>query len=510
MTHKIIVNLNVFSSVPLYHQFAEELRRAIRVGTVRAGEKLPSIRELAKQLQISTITVRESIDRLIQEGLIQARQGSGNFVAGSFQPTSIPTASTIDDTIHFSQAAYESSRVALDDSVNWSRECKNINRAFNDSAFHPWWDLAVDFDFRVYQPPTEPFEGLHWDAAVSAWGRHYVTCPDSGRDARGLFELRVQISDWLNRTRHLGCRPEDLMIVAGAQEARDLVARMLVEDGRQVVFEEPCSITDALAYTSKGAELVMVPEAASGIDIAQLDSYPLATAAHIISTASFPSGLTMSLENRKALLEWASLRNVVIVEDAYGSGFVHEAPIEPTLYQMAKSGKHSATVIYLGSLSQLVNPALRLGFVLLPKQLHKTFVLTKWLAERHTSLLSQQLALKLMAAGEFDEDCLRVTQAARSRRKAMQEALKKWPQGLASWTPVKAGLQQPIWFEEGIDDLLVFERALAAGVGVIPISPYYRGSANTRHGLSLSFFQMSESKIEAGLARLLQVILSGR
>lgn len=538
MSHKIIINFNVFSQVPLYQQFADGLRGIIYSGVIKPGEKLPSIRELAKQLQISTITVREGLDRLVQDGVIQSRQGSGNYVShslnSSFQRSSFHTQSvddarerptytafehctsqTIDknadveqragsETI-FRRVAFQARIEELDPRIKWSSEAKRLNRSFNDSSFHPWWDAPVDYDFRVYQPAQQVVEGLHWERALGSWARHFIAPSEQTRDPRGLSDLREFLAGWLNKTVSLDCRTEDLMIVSGAQQARDLVSRLLVERGRQVIFEEPCSITDSLAYSSKGAELVLVRHDDEGIDVAFLDSYRMATAAHIISTANFPSGVTMSTDRRLELLQWAADNQVVIVEDGYGSGFVHEPPVEPTLFQLASKMVKPAVVIYIGSLSQMLNPGLRLGYVVLPEWLQNSFALTKWLFDRHNSIVPQQIALKLIADGRFEEDCLRVTHAARARRKVMLDELSRWPQELVEWTPVKAGLQQPVWFKNDIDDLMVFEHALRKGIGVIPISPYYR-TEKVRQGLSLSFFQMDAAKVSDGMRKLAQVI----
>ncbi|HEY9756652.1 MAG TPA: PLP-dependent aminotransferase family protein, partial [Oculatellaceae cyanobacterium] len=382
MSHKIIVNFNVFSPVPLYQQFADELRGIIYSGVIKPGEKLPSIRELAKQLQISTITVREGLDRLVQDGVIQSRQGSGNYVShslnSSFQKPSFgdvhqrPTYAAFEDSISqtadnsadagyrvgsemiFTQAAFQARIEELDPRIKWSSEAKRLNRSFNDSSFHPWWDAPVDYDFRVYQPAQQVVEGLHWERALGSWARHFIAPNEQARDPRGFSDLREFLAGWLNKTVSLGCRAEDLMIVSGAQQARDLVSRLLVERGRQVIFEEPCSITDSLAYSSKGAELVLVPHDEEGIDIAFLESYRMATAAHIISTANFPSGVTMSADRRVELLQWAADNQVVIVEDGYGSGFVHESPVVPTLFQLASKMVKPAVVIYIGSLSQML------------------------------------------------------------------------------------------------------------------------------------------------------------
>jgi GntR family transcriptional regulator / MocR family aminotransferase len=506
MAHKVVLNLNVFSGTPLYLQVANELRAAIQNGILKRGERLPSIRELSKQLQISVITTREAIERLCEEGLVESRQGSGNFVSSH---AVIENAQPLDqenfEPVRFTQSSYESAYHELDKNFPWSQEAREINKAFNESAFHPWWDLVVDYEFRVYQPVQHPIEGLHFQRALQGWTKLTELASDGMNDPRGSYPLRHELARWLNKTRQLACSPEDVFITCGAQQARDLVAKLLINPGDEVVVEEPGSITDMLAYSTKGAHLLHVPQEQDGISIEELKRHKTAVAAHIISATNFPTGITMSVPKRRALLEWAEAHDVVIVEDSYGGGFHHSAPIAPSLYQLGQEMIEQPTIIYVGSLSHFVNPALRLGYVILPKKLHSSWTLTKWLADRHTSSLAQQVALKMLIDGHFEEDALRIAQSARSRRAALHYALQKWPVDLATFSPVESGFHQAVWFKGQIDDLLVFERALASRIGVIPLSPYFK-KFESRSGLCLSFMQMREDKIVEGMNELLEIV----
>ncbi len=506
MAHKVIVNLNIFSTVPLYQQLADELKAAISAGRLRAGERLPSIRELSKQLQISTITVREAMDRLVNQDLVESRHGSGNYVAPNVVQEPSGGNGSKDEDVQFTQATYEASLVELDADVPWSSEARLLTKSFNDSAFHPWWDLQVTYDFRVYQAAMEPVEGLHWNKVVSRWARRRAMRrqPQGSTDPRGLPDLRKEICQWLERTRGMQVNADDLLITSGAQQARDFIARLLVDPGTGVVIEEPGSITDSLAYSSKGADLIHIHQDEEGIDTRQLEHVKTASVAHLIASANFPTGATLSLDRREKVLDWAQATNATLVEDSYGAGFYYDLVV-PTLVTLAGLRDNPPRVVYIGTLSQFINPALRLGYIVMPRAYRDAFIAQKWMAERHPSIVPQELALMLFQDGVFVEDSMRLTQATRLRRKALLAALEKWPPGLVRYTPVKAGFHQAIWFNETVDDLLVFERALARGIGVIPLSPYFF-SESPKPGLSLSFVQMSEEKITQGMQQLLEIV----
>jgi GntR family transcriptional regulator / MocR family aminotransferase len=506
MAHRVILNLNVFSSTPLYAQVADQLKDTIARRVLKQGERLPSIRDLAKQLQISVITVREAIEKLVEAGIVESRHGSGNFVSMSLPFPSSAHAEESFEPIQFSQSRYESTYHDLDNDLPWSTEVRELNRSFNESAFHPWWDAATRYEFRVYEP-IEPVDQLHYRKGLSGWAKLSGLASETMTDPRGSLPLRHELCRWLNQSRNLECTPDEVFITSGAQQGRDLLARILTNQNDQVLIEEPASITDLLAYLSKGARPVYVKMEEDGLDISQLEKNKSAVLAHLISTAHFPSGSTMSQAKREKVVDWAAENDVVIVEDAYGAGFYHVAPIAPTLFQLARQHAKKPCVAYIGSLSQFLNPALRLGFVVLPKRLHQSFIRTKWLVDRHTSSFAQQVALKMLVDGHLEEDALRIAQAARSRRSAMLAGLRQFPEDLISFTPVEAGFQQSFWFKKPIDDLLIFEKCLTAGIGVIPISPYFR-NGEPRSGLSLSFMHMTEEKIQLGLAELLTVIKS--
>jgi GntR family transcriptional regulator / MocR family aminotransferase len=500
MAHKISIKLDVFSTTPLYLQLASEVKRLIADGVLSAGEKLPSLRELSKQLQISVITVRQALQVLLDDDYVVSRHGSGNYVNDRYATASSGGAV---EQVSFIIGSFRGHSYGLSPHLKWSMEAKALTAAFNDFPFHPWWDVEVKHDFRAYQPAAEFLQGPRWERAImrSATGLMQPPVVQAPTNAR----LREAIAQWLNRTRTLNCSPDQIVLVSGAQQARDLIARAFVAAGTNVIVEEPGSITDLLAYATKGAHLHHIAQEADGIKVEEVESVEVASLCHLISAANFPTGVTLSVEKRKRLLKWARVNGAIIVEDAYGAGFSYESAMPEAMYAMSTTSQ--TAVIYVGSLSHFITPSMRLGFIVARTPLLEAIQQAKLFYDGENSILSEQVALNLFEDGFFDEHYLKLMNACRQRRKALLNALAAWPDGLVRYAPVNCGLQQCLWFRQDIDDLLVFERALQQGIGVIPMTPYFH-KQTPRTGLSLNFARHSESEIADGMQRLLDVVLT--
>lgn len=519
MAHKLTLNLDVFSPLPLYLQIASQVKTAIEANRLSPGEKLPSIRDFAKQLQLSQSTIREALDKLIEWKLVISRPGSGNFVAKAERnhtdtaanevlssAKDDPTNSQIDQS-SFSLPTFVGVLHELDPSIHWSRHTQRANQSFNEHPFHPWWNTQLTYDFRSWESSFDFMQGPRWEKIITSWTAKLNALPQGYSDAAGLPELRRKVADWLNRTRSLNCSADDLLITTGAQQCRDLIAQIAIDEESKVVVEEPASITDILAYETRGATLIHIAQDRNGIKTELLKDVK-ADLAHIISTANFPTGYCLSETRRNQILDWAEANQTLIVEDAYGAGFYYNNP-EATLYQLAQQRNLADFVIYHGSFSQPFMPALRIGYALVPPWLKHIYFRTKWLNDRHPSTITQTLLLELFSDGFFEDHFLKLTAAAAQRRKTLLKELTLWPVGLVHFDEVKAGFHQSIWFkpEKQIDDLLVFERAMKEDIGVIPLSPYFL-SDEKRTGLLLNFLGMPEKQITDGCRKLLSVILS--
>jgi GntR family transcriptional regulator / MocR family aminotransferase len=499
--HRVVVTLDVFASEPLYRQLASQFRKCIDDGRLAPGARLPSIRELSRQLQISLITVREAMEVLSEEGLVQPRHGSGTYVSPDAGKS---TAEATNEELRFSTPTFIGQFTELCTDFPWSKEALSLDAACNQRPFDPWWSASLPFDFRSVGDAGKIVHRGGWEKAVRA-SLNGMSEPSKYCDARGLPELRREIAGWLKRTRGINCDADDVFITCGAQQCRDLAAKLLASPGRTVVLEEPASITDVLAYEVQRAEIMFVPQDEDGVDVDMLEPVQEAGVAHLITTGNFPTGARLSTDRAERVVAWAQKNDVFLVEDAYGGGYEFDGKPEPPLYAAARKARATERIIYHGSFTHLVSSSLRLGFAVVPRGLQKTYMRLKWLTDRHAPILSQQLLLNLFISGAFDEQQLRVVQTARNQRKALLDELNQWPDGLIRYTPSQAGFQQAVWFTQPVDDILVFERAMKAGIGIIPLSPYYQAS-EPQPGLCLNFMRLEEQQIKAGLRKLRGIV----
>jgi len=505
MARKVLLKINAFSTVTLYQQVADELAEYILSGRLSPGERLPSIRALARQLRLSIDTIKQALKSLSERGLVCAFQGSGYYVSKTIELPAVQS-----DTNHREPAGDPDSLVdskQLDSTIDWSYEAGALTRAFNEHPINYQVRTEVEYDFRHGDPSMQLLQGSRWSQAIRLWCKDYLVQPGTSSGTAGIPQLRQEVAQWLKRTRGIDCAARDVFITSGLEHARDLVARLLVNRGSEVVVEDPCCASDILAYMTQGAELIHVPQDEQGIDTTSLREVRTADVAHISSGASFPAGVTLSLERSRALLDWAAENNVIIVEDSSAAGYSYRSTQASTLYALAKERENGPPVIYVGSLSQHLLPAVRLGFVVLPANFQLTLLRTNWVAERHPSAITQGLVLTLMNEGLFEQHALRLIESVNRKRKSLLAAIGRWPAGLISFTPVEAGFQQPIWFNEQMDDQLISQLAMAQGIAVSPTSVHF-SSAQPRSGLCLGFSRLTEEIVTRALDKLLAIILA--
>jgi GntR family transcriptional regulator/MocR family aminotransferase len=508
MAYKLAVSLDVFSQVPLYLQLAAQIKLAIENGRLAPGERLPSIRDLAKQLQLSQCTIREAFDKLVSWELVIARPGSGNYVAGKRRAFAQPENGVQTRTARCPNPAAAGEFEPLARAVRWSVETYNLSESRELNPLNTISEISAEFDFRPGAPSSNLLKGTRWDRLISNWARDCASNSPGYSDARGLLELRVELADWLRCTRGINCSADDLIVTSGAQQARDLVARLFVSPGTEVLVEEPVCTENLLAYAAQGARFKLLPKSVNDLSTSNLDRLAPVKVAHLATTANLISGTSLSQASRQTILDWAAAHQVFIVEESQGAG-MHYAPITPTIFQLAKAQGREDLIVYHGSLSELLMPSIRLGFAIVPSWLQKSYFRAKWLSERHPSILSQQLLLALLKDGFLDDHLRKLARSASIRRDSLLAALRKWPEELIELSPTQAGMRQAVWLKDNLDDSLVCSRALTRGVGVMPVSPCFI-QGGKRSGLSLAFARLPEQQITQGMTKLLSVVLDCR
>jgi GntR family transcriptional regulator/MocR family aminotransferase len=322
--------------------------------------------------------------------------------------------------------------------------------------------------------------------------------------SNGVAALRVSLAEYLRRARAVRCTPEQILIVNGSQQALDLLARVCLDPGDAVMLEEPGYLGARRAFTAQGSRLLPVPVDASGLVTDDLDRAAGGASPRLLYVTpshQFPTGAVLSLPRRLALLRWAREHGALILEDDYDSEFRYSGrPVE------ALQGLDTShTVVYIGTFSKVLFPSLRMGYLVLPPSLVHAVSTAKWLSDRYTATLEQQVLADFFDEGHFERHLRAMRLIYQSRHDTFVAALQRELGDLAMPPTTGTGLHTMVTLRAALPVEELVERAAAVGVGVYPARPYYL-SPSLATSLVMGFTGLDERKIDEGLRRLGQVI----
>jgi len=461
---------------PLYRQVYVGLRQAIREGSYRSGERLPSTRDLAEQLGISRTVVVLAYEQLLSEGFVAGRGGSGTYVVDG---VSAPHSGAATKTAQLRLSRFGVSAASIAPEV--------------DSLERRVPSLRYDFAYARSDVDCFPFE---------MWRRILLRCAreasvrelDYGPTA-GNEPLREAICSHVRRSRAVACEPSQVMIVSGSQQALDLITRVLLERGDRAAIEDPCYQGTREILRAAGVRLLPVAVDREGLNTAALPSN--ARMAFVTPSHQFPTGAILSLSRRQMLLQWARQQNAVIVEDDYDGEFRYEGRRLESLQGLDTDGR----VIYVGTFSRTVFSALRLGYLILPKPLLPAFTAAKWLCDRHTATLEQEALAVFITSGLYERHLRRVRRKNGTARLVLLDAVKKRLGDRVEVTGDGAGAHIVLWLDERSREETVIAAAAAEGVGVYGTAGYFLKPA-PRPGLVLGYARLSDGDIREGVRRL--------
>jgi GntR family transcriptional regulator / MocR family aminotransferase len=462
---------------PLFRQVYRGLRRAILEGTFRAGDRLPSTRDLSKELGISRTVVLLAFDQLIAEGFAAGRGGSGTYVPeglGGNGP----------------KGPEKSAKLRL------SRYGAAAADAAATLDFPGRRPIALRYDFSYGgrgDVETFPFE--MWRRILL---RHVRRAPVRELDygaAAGSLALREAISVHVRRSRAVMCDASQVIVANGSQQALDLVGRVLIERGDPVVIEDPQYQGAREIFRSAGARLLPVPVDHDGLIPGKLPKR--ARLAFVTPSHQFPTGVILPLARRLELLNWARSTGAVVVEDDYDGEFHYEGQPLESLQGLDSEGR----VIYVGTFSRTVFSALRIGYLIAPRSLVPAFTSAKWLCDRHTATLEQETLAEFISSGMYERHLRRVRRRNSAHREALLGAMREYLEDRVEVTGDGAGTHIVVWPRESISEEAAIEKAASRGVGIYGISGYFLRRPS-RIGLMLGYAGLREREIREGVRRL--------
>lgn len=460
---------------PLHRRLYLALRESMLDGRLAEGAVLPSSRALAAQLGMARNTVLAAYDQLAAEGFVEGRHGSGTRVAARPRPKGEAAARAVPAAP--SPLSGKAGEWGAAPPVMLVRDpARPFAPGVPDLAAFPHGEWRRILGRLWRRPPLELMCGI---------------------DPLGHPPLRRAIAEHLGRTRAVRCDPGQVMVVGGSQQALDLVARVLLEPGDAVLVEDPCygGLTGVLRAAD--ARIHPVPVDGDGFD-PELGGRicPLARLAFVTPSHQFPTGATMPLARRLALIDWAARSGGWIIEDDYDSDFRHAGPATASLQGLDRGER----TIYLGTFSKSMFPGLRLGWLVLPPALVPAFTNARRVADMAPAGLTQAAMAAFMDEGHFGAHLRRMRTLYGQRRARLLAAA---PAILGPRLPLsagEAGLHAILWLPEGSDDFAAAGAAAAHGLAPTPIG--FHHVTKGPPGLILGYGNLAGWSVEDALERL--------
>jgi len=470
------------SSVPYYRQIYEGYREAVLSGRIRPGQRLPSSRALAAELGISRLPVLTAFEQLVQEGYIEGRVGSGSYVRdaipeGLSRMTSPRTTSRASTGIQAQARGGSGVRVA-----------PRIGPGFGP--------------FRASLPALDWFPRATWARLVARHARRLPVELMAYGNPLGYEGLREAIADYLWAARAVRCDASQVLIVSGSQMALQLCGLALLGRDDALCMEEPgyWGARDALALS--GATIVPVPIDDEGIDVAALAAVgSRARLAYVTPSHQYPLGMFMTASRRLELLGWAQQNGAWIVEDDYDSEYRYASRPLGTLQGMDDASR----VIYVGTFSKVMFPALRVGYLVVPLALLESFVRLRVSLDLFAPTLIQVVLADFLREGHFARHVRRMRALYHGRRDALVESLRRHLDDVLTVEHAEAGLHLSAFLADGLDDLRVVRGAEERGLFATALSKCYAGSS-PRSGLILGFGAADERATDRAVRTLAAVI----
>ncbi|GGL37353.1 transcriptional regulator [Pseudomonas brenneri] len=461
----------------LAEQLYQQLREAIESGRLAAGAQLPPSRLLAEQLGVSRKTVSDTYTTLTYEGLLIGKTGRGTFV-----------------NAHALRAKQLQSATDLACAANLAKW-----QTLPSPMRHPTRDSTLRYEFIGGATTRSLFPQDEWRRCTQDALRRAAQNSGFYSQPEGLPALRSAIAGHVAFSRGVNCRDDDIVVCNGAQQALDLIARVVLEPGTIVAMEDPGYTPARLLFEAMGASVACVPVDEQGIEVALIpDGTRLI---YVTPSHQFPLGMPMSLPRREALLARALELGAIVIEDDYDSDFRYEGRPTHSLQSMDQWGM----VAYVGTFSKSLLPELRLGYAVLPPVIHGAVLKAKQLTDQHTSTLAQWALAKFINEGYLLKHIRRCHTVYASRR---ERILSRLAGDLSPWfdvVPSVAGFHLAALCKVPVNIALLIELARQVEVGLYPLDVFFHQTP-VRSGLIIGFGAIETLDIDPSLDKVRTIL----
>jgi GntR family transcriptional regulator / MocR family aminotransferase len=470
----VAFHISLVGRSDLSGEIYRQIRQAILDGRLRPGERLSPTRELAAALMVARSTVAIAYESLVAEGFATSRAGAGTFVSHQLEAKP-PASKTRRPTVRAIR-------------VRGVWETIPLPRGF---------DRAARFDFRSGLPDASLFPHRAWRRVVARALRSREMAAGVYENPAGHSDLRAAIARHIGISRSVSGSSDDVIVTNGTQQAFDVIARVLLEPGDIVAMEDPGYRPLKELLKALGARVIGVPVDSEGLVVEALPTE--ARVVYVTPSHQLPLGMAMSLSRRRALLVWAERNNAVVVEDDYDSEFRFGGrPLEP-LQTLDTTGR----VVYVGTFSKTLLPTLRLAFMVVPPSLREAARKAKFVADWHTSTVTQSALAQFIDEGAFARHIRRVSRTYSERHAILTAEIKRSFGDYLDLVPSSTGLHITACARRGSVDHIdaIVSRALDLGVAIDTMS-VCRVDRKPPAGLVLGYGAIETARIAEGLRLL--------
>jgi GntR family transcriptional regulator/MocR family aminotransferase len=466
----------------LLRDLHRQLRSAIVEGRLQSGLRLPSTRAVAEAYGVSRNTAVAAYDLLLSEGYIVARRGSGTLVAAS-----LPKATSAPAT-----------RKARNSRIQRVAPFWRFTRVVSDKKSPP----ALRWSFRLGAPDAESFPVEVWRRLSTRESRSMRTAEGLRTDLQGLRALREAIARHVSFTRAVACAPENIIVTAGAQQAFDLLARVLITPRRTcAALEEPGYPPLRAAFEAARGRVVAVPVDHDGLVVERLPRN--ADIVCVTPSHQFPLGCVLSAQRRAELLDFAQTRNAVIIEDDYDGEFRYtDRPLDAL-----QTLDRQESVFYVGTFSKSLSPTLRLGYIVAPPWARPPLLAAKAVSEGPCCGLNQGVLAALITGGHLARHVRKMQQVYARRRQILIDSIHR---DLSRWLepiPSAAGLHIAAALRKPLSDTSIEAASIRQGIGVRALSAF-ASRRSSPSGLAFGFGAINDADIAGGIAALRRLLTS--
>ncbi|TDR80699.1 PLP-dependent aminotransferase family protein [Paludibacterium purpuratum] len=452
----------------LSRQLTRWLRQWIGEGKLAADTRLPASRDLARQLGIGRNTVIDAYEQLLAEGYLDTRHGSGTFVCALFKR-------------HTVAAPEQRTTLGLSDR---GQTLEALTR--RDDDYHGAFVPCI--------PEIRAFPHRQWQQLLARHQRQARLLDFNYQAGGGLPALRQALADYLQMSRAVRCHPDQILITQGTQHSLALCALLLADPGDVAWMEEPGYLGARVALHMAGLQTVAAPVDEHGLDPEKIADPRPPKLIYATPSYQYPLGVTMPLARRLTLIDHARQANAWIIEDDYDSEFRYSSQPLPALQGLSED----ARVIYLGTLSKVMYPGLRTGYIVVPETLVDAFraANTRLNPEGHYPL--QSALAEFIENGQFARHIRRMRDLYQERQHCLRAVVADSVASEWAWSSGHAGMHVLATLPPHLDETRLSQMAALEGIWLATLGKHFQAPPD-RQGLVIGYAGVTEQDIRRGV-----------